>query len=147
MADVFDKDKRSEVMSRIRSTGTKPEEQLAEFVRDALGPRWRIDRNRSDLPGKPDIVIPSLGLILELDGCFFHQCPRHGRIPDSNREYWQPKLERNVRRDRRNRRRLRAAGWSVWRFWEHDLKSAAARERTVRRVGRAVRTARAASIG
>ena len=142
MADVFDEDKRSEVMSRIRSTGTKPEEQLAEFVREELGPRWRIDRNRSDLPGKPDIVIPSLRLILELDGCFFHQCPQHGRIPDSNRDYWEPKLRRNVRRDRRNRRRLRTEGWSVWRFWEHDLKTVSARERAKARVERAVRKAR-----
>lgn len=139
MADVFEKGKRSEVMSKIRSTGTKPEEQLALIVREQLGHRWRIDRNRADLPGRPDIVVPGLKLIFELDGCFFHQCPRHGRIPDSNRDYWEPKLDRNVQRDRSNRRRLRADGWSVWRFWEHDLKNRVVLERASARVGRAVR--------
>ena len=123
MADIFDPRKRSEIMSRIRSTGTKPETALYEMVRAILGHRWRIDRNVSGLPGQPHVVVPTLSVAIFADGCFFHHCPQHGRIPDTNRDYWGPKLERNVRRDRRNRKRLRSLGYSTWRYWEHDFSA------------------------
>jgi DNA mismatch endonuclease (patch repair protein) len=130
VADVFTSEKRSAVMSNIRSTGTKPEERLYVVVRSYLGHRWRIDRNSNDLPGKPDVVVPSLRLVMFADGCFFHYCPVHGRIPDSRREYWGPKIRRNVERDRVNENELRESGFEVWRFWEHDLKTRAASEET-----------------
>lgn len=94
------------------------------------------------MPGRPDIVIPNLNLAIFLDGCFFHLCPKHGRIPDSNRDYWEPKLLGNVRRDARSRRALRRMGFAVWRFWEHDFASLSSTERSVAvlasRFGRAV---------
>jgi DNA mismatch endonuclease (patch repair protein) len=117
-------------MARIRSSGTHIEDDLYEIVRGALGYRWRIDRNRPDLPGKPDLVIPSLSVAIFADGCFYHQCPEHGRVPNSNTDYWEQKLERNERRELLNRRVLRSNGFSVWRFWEHDFKTKAAAERT-----------------
>ena len=122
MPDVFTKAKRSEVMSRIRSSGTAIEDRLYDAVREVLGWRWRIDRNVKGLPGSPDLVIPSLRLAVFADGCFYHGCSRHGRIPESNRAYWEPKLRANALRDTRNRRKLRSMGYSVWRFWEHDLE-------------------------
>jgi DNA mismatch endonuclease (patch repair protein) len=112
-------------MSRIRCSGTKPEAKLYTAVRAVLGHRWRIDQNVNSLPGRPDIVIPSLRLIIFVDGCFYHSCPKHGHRPLSNQEYWGPKLDKNVRRDRTNRRKLRALGYSVLRFWEHDFKATA----------------------
>lgn len=138
MPDVFDPEKRSQVMSQIRSTGTKPEQFLEQSVRTILGSGWEIQTHRTDLPGKPDLCLPELSLVLFIDGCFFHQCPRHGRIPDSNRDYWLPKLSQNVARDRRNRRQLRARGWSVWRFWEHDAKTIPAQRRAYDRLKRAL---------
>jgi DNA mismatch endonuclease (patch repair protein) len=134
MTDVFTPDKRSEVMSKIRSSGTRIEEQLYQAVRDALGYRWRIDRNVGALPGKPDVVVPTLWLAVFVDGCFYHSCPHHGRIPSSNRDYWEPKLRGNVRRDERNRRRLRSLGYHVWRFWEHDFTGRARATATHRRI-------------
>lgn len=109
-------------MSRIRSTNTEPEERMHLMLRAVLGHRWRIDRNASYLAGKPDIVIPSLELCIFVDGCFFHGCPRHFRVPATRPEYWVPKVARNRARDRRHALELRSDGWSVWRFWEHDLK-------------------------
>ena len=117
-------------MARIRSSGTKPERYLYQTFRSALGYRWRIDTNVAELVGKPDLVVPSLSLAVFVDGCFFHSCPKHGRIPDSRQEYWKPKLEGNIRRDARVRRQLRRIGFSVWRFWSHDFNTIAARERT-----------------
>ena len=121
MPDIFDPRMRSEIMAKIKSTRTVPELRLQQMVRAILGPRWRIEHNVVDLPGKPDVLVPRLSLIVFLDSCFFHQCPQHGRIPDTNQSYWKPKLARNVKRDKTNRRKLRSMGFSVWRFWSHDL--------------------------
>lgn len=122
MADIFSKGKRSQIMSRIRSAGTTPERRLYAIVREILGPKRRIDRNVHSLPGRPDVVIPSLKLAMQADGCFYHRCPKHGHEPKTNRDYWLPKLRRNAERDALYRRKLRALGFSVWRIWEHDLK-------------------------
>lgn len=122
MADIFSATKRSEIMSRIRSTGTAPETRLYPLVRETLGRRWRVDRNVRVLPGQPDIVIPSLHIALFADGCFYHGCPQHGQKPKSNLAYWIPKLKRNRERDAVSRRALRRMGFSIWSFWEHDLK-------------------------
>jgi len=134
MADVFTSKKRSEVMSAIRSAGTTPERRLYEVVRTYLGHRWRIDRNCNDLPGKPDVVVPTLRLAMFADGCFFHYCPVHGRIPDSHQDYWAPKIRRNVERDQSNQIALGEQGYEVWRFWEHELKTLAALEETAERI-------------
>ena len=122
MTDVFSARRRSEVMSKIRSTGTRVEDVLFAIVRESVGPHRRIDRNVKGLPGRPDIVIPSLRLAIFADGCFYHGCPKHGHIPKSNRRYWLPKLAGNCKRDRLNRRSLRRLGFSVWAIWEHALE-------------------------
>lgn len=122
MTDHVSSEGRSRIMSAIRSSGTIPENRLYEAVRGELDHRWRIERNVATLPGKPDLLIPSLWLALFVDGCFFHLCPEHGSVPESNRDYWEPKLARNVKRDGKNRRLLRNAGFAVWRFWEHELR-------------------------
>lgn len=128
MADFMSKEKRSIIMSQIRSEGTVPETRLFQIVSEILPNGLAIESNVSSLPGTPDILLPDLDLAIFCDGCFFHFCPKHGTIPDSNREYWEPKLRGNVRRDRRTRRKLRSMGYSVWRIWEHDL-----REKTLHR--------------
>jgi len=122
MTDIFTPQKRSEIMSRIRSSGTDPEKRMFAILQVILGKRRRIDLNRRDLPGQPDFLIPSLSLAIFVDGCFYHCCPAHGHLPKSRMGYWGPKLRRNLSRDRANRRALRLLGYSVWRFWEHDLK-------------------------
>jgi DNA mismatch endonuclease (patch repair protein) len=123
MSDIFSAEKRSEIMSRIRSVGTSPEKRLYVILRESLGPRWRIDRNVRDLPGQPDFLVPSLRLAVFADGCFYHGCPTHGHTPKSNTAYWVPKLARNRKRDAANRRALREMGFTVFRVWEHDLKA------------------------
>jgi DNA mismatch endonuclease (patch repair protein) len=121
MADNHTPEQRSANMARIRSSGTTPEERLYLAVRTALGHKWRIDRNVPDMAGHPDLVIPSLRLVIFADGCFFHGCPTHYRAPLTNTEYWLPKIAGNINRDSIQRGALEADGWSVWRVWEHDL--------------------------
>ena len=111
-------------MSKIRSSGTTPERRLYELVRAVAGKRRKVLQNAAEWEGTPDIVIPSLKLVLFADGCFFHGCPQHCRMPATNRDYWERKIARNQQRDRRARRMLRSHGLSVWRFWEHELKPA-----------------------
>lgn len=122
MADIFTAEKRSEIMSKIRSSNTQPERLLFELVRFELGSRRKIIRNAPGLPGRPDVYIPSLAVAIFADGCFFHGCSLHATIPESNREYWEPKIASNIRKDRCSTRKLRKIGISVWRFWDHDLK-------------------------
>lgn len=121
VADNHTPEQRSANMARIRSSGTAPEEQLYRTIRAVLGHRWRIDRNVTSMPGRPDVVIPSLQLVIFADGCFFHGCPTHYRAPVSNGDYWLPKIAGNIKRDSVQQGALEADGWSVWRVWEHDL--------------------------
>lgn len=116
-------------MSKIRSSGTKPEKLLRLLVREASGLSLRY--NVPSLPGSPDIVVHSLKIAIFAEGCLWHKCPTHFRMPKSNVPFWEDKIRKNVRRDRRNRAALRSLGWTVWRIWEHDLKPAS-RSRTLR---------------
>ncbi|WP_224045043.1 very short patch repair endonuclease [Paraburkholderia unamae] len=114
--DVFDAEKRSAVMRAIRSKDTKPEIAVRSALH-RLGFRFRL--HRKDLPGKPDIVMPSLRVAVQVRGCFWHQHSCHdGRIPGSRQDYWIPKLQRNVERDRGADDELRALGWVVIVIWE-----------------------------
>ena len=120
MADVFTKDKRSEVMSRIRSCGNKNTElALAKLFRANRITGWR--RNQAVF-GKPDFVFPRLRLAVFVDGCFWHSCPDHARIPKSNTAFWKKKLAANRARDLLVKRTLRKEGWRVLRIWEHELR-------------------------
>lgn len=95
--DVFSPEKRSQVMSRIRSKDTKPE-KIIRSILHKLGFRFRI--NRKDLPGKPDIVLPKYRTVIFVHGCFWHQhegCKIASK-PKSNSEYWKTKFTKNIER-------------------------------------------------
>jgi len=119
LADLYPKETRSYVMSRIRKRDTKPELLLRRAL-FALGVRgWRL---RAKLPGTPDLVFARVHLAVFVDGCFWHGCPRCAiPRPKSHKQYWGPKLSRNVARDVRVKRELRALGWRTLRVWEHEV--------------------------
>ena len=119
--DKLTPERRSGNMRSIRSKDTAPEMHLRSLLH-RLGYRFRL--HRPDLPGKPDIVFPSRRKIIFLHGCFWHQhegC-REGRIPDTRRCYWQPKLARTKERDCQTRKALQSAGWHVLTVWECQLE-------------------------
>lgn len=123
MADIWDKQKRSEVMSLIRSHGNRATElRLMSCLREHGITGWR---RRQRLPGKPDFVFRKARLALFVDGCFWHGCPKHRTRPKQNRKFWDVKIARNKERDREVTRALRKAGWTVIRIWEHQLRSPA----------------------
>ncbi|HAB98823.1 MAG TPA: very short patch repair endonuclease, partial [Parachlamydiales bacterium] len=110
------KNKRSWIMSRIRSGNTSPEKQVRSFLH-RHGFRFRL--HKKNMPGKPDIVLPRLKTAIFVHGCFWHQCPacRGGRLPKSNLSYWEGKLKRNQERDRENSEKLQKLGWKVITIW------------------------------
>ena len=124
MPDIFTKEKRSQMMSQIRSRGNKETElKLASILRAHGITGWR--RHQS-LPGCPDFTFPRERVVIFVDGCFWHGCPKHGRKPASNQAYWLPKLNGNIARDRLHTKALRKTGWRVLRIWSHDLRDSTA---------------------
>lgn len=121
MADVFSKAKRSEVMSQIRGNRNKTTEiKLAQIFRKHSITGWRRGQ---PLFGKPDFTFRRQRIIVFVDGCFWHGCPKHSRMPANNRDFWEKKLAANKRRDKLVTKTLRDLGWRVIRVWEHDLDS------------------------
>ena len=110
----------TERMQRIRKTDTKPEMIVRRLVH-AMGYRYRL--HQSDLPGSPDIVLTRHRKVILVHGCFWHRhdCADGRKLPKSKPEYWQPKLERNRRRDEASVSRLHELGWGVLVVWECEI--------------------------
>jgi DNA mismatch endonuclease (patch repair protein) len=119
--DRISPSERSAIMARVPSTGSKPELTVRRAVH-AAGFRYRL--NRTDLPGKPDLVFPQYKLVVFVHGCFWHWhgCKR-SRMPAANRDYWEQKIGRNVERDKRHLVELDSLGWSVAVIWECELRT------------------------
>lgn len=120
MADTKTVEERSQNMSHIRSTGTKPEELVRKYL---FHKGFRYRKNDKRYPGKPDIVLPKYKTVIFINGCFWHMhgCSR-SRLPKSNLDYWEPKITRNIERDKQNQRDLEKMGWKVIIVWECELK-------------------------
>jgi DNA mismatch endonuclease (patch repair protein) len=124
MADIFTPEKRSQVMSRIRSQDTKPELAVRSMLH-RLGYRFTVNgpKNRS-LPGRPDIVLPKYRTVIFVHGCFWHgheHCPKF-RMPKSRRAFWKKKIEGNKARDLQKEKLLCNQGWCVVTIWECAIK-------------------------
>ena len=123
-------------MSRVRSWGNRSTElQLASHMHTHHITGWR---RGVPLPGKPDFAFLREKIVVFVDGCFWHKCPRHGRTPKSRVAFWKAKLARNLERDREVSRSLRAGRWTVLRIWECALTQHQA-DRTLMRIVRALR--------
>ncbi len=119
MTDVFSKEKRSEVMSKIRGKNNKDTElAFISFLQKHKIRGWR--RNQT-LFGKPDFVFYRARVVIFIDGCFWHSCPAHFTRPKSNQEFWDKKIKSNLDRDAKVNSQLIEKGWNVLRIWEHDL--------------------------
>lgn len=108
-------------MSHIQSKNTKPEMIVRKYL-FSKGFRYRVNDKR--YPGHPDIVLPKYKTVIFINGCFWHQHPncKYASIPKTNKEYWIPKLQKNVERDKLNYKKLSKLGWNVIVIWECELK-------------------------
>lgn len=93
-------------MAKVRSRGNRSTEGRAEAILLEHGITGWI-KHPSDILGSPDFYFPKQRLALFVDGCFWHACPRCGRIPKSRVDFWVAKIDANRRRDNRTRRSLR----------------------------------------
>ncbi|MDP2983998.1 MAG: DNA mismatch endonuclease Vsr [Candidatus Latescibacter sp.] len=117
MTDRLTPKRRSWLMSRVPSKDTTPEFIVRRLVH-AMGYRYRL--HRSDLPGKPDIVLPRHKKIIFVHGCFWHRhkACRKASVPKSRTAFWLDKFEKNVKRDTRNIGILKKQGWKILVVWQ-----------------------------
>lgn len=132
MADTLSRAARSENMRRIRAKDTVPELAVRRALHH-MGLRFRL--HATALPGKPDVILRRHNAVVLIHGCFWHQHRQciDGHVPRTNLAYWQPKLDRNVRRDRRNRRQLAQLGYRVLVIWECEARRPEVLDRKLRR--------------
>lgn len=122
MADIKDEASRSRNMRAIRGTDTKPEILVRRGLH-SQGFRFRL--HRTDLPGRPDLVLPRYRAVVFVHGCFWHRhvgC-RYASTPATRADFWALKFAANVERDRRVRSELLTEDWRVATIWECCLRA------------------------
>lgn len=120
MADIFDEEKRSSIMSKVRSKGNKSTElRVIELFEDNGITGWR--RNYK-VKGHPDFVFLKERVAIFVDGCFWHGHECRNIHPKDNEEYWNKKRQRNIQHDLEITERFQKRGWTVVRIWECELK-------------------------
>jgi len=136
MSDIFTKQKRSEIMSKISGKETKPEILVRKFL-FANGFRYR--KNDKRYPGKPDIILPKYKIIIFIHGCFWHghNCPA-GKLPETRKKFWETKIKGNIERDNRNITDLGKQGWKVLTIWQCELKNKKVIENTFKQLTNAL---------
>jgi DNA mismatch endonuclease (patch repair protein) len=119
--DTLSSERRSWLMSRVRSTNTMPELAIRRLI-FGLGYRYRL--HDKQLPGTPDLVFPGRLKVVFVNGCFWHghdDC-RYARLPKTRVRFWRAKIERNRSRDLENIEMLNAGGWQTLTIWQCELR-------------------------
>lgn len=108
-------------MARIKSSGNKE----TELVLLTILKKYHITgwRRHQHVFGKPDFTFWKLRLVIFVDGCFWHGCPLHSKIPKNNNAFWYEKIGKNIKRDQLVTDTLIKKKWKVLRIWEHELKN------------------------
>jgi DNA mismatch endonuclease (patch repair protein) len=121
LADIFTKEKRSEIMSKISGVETKPETMVRKFL---FSNGFRYRKNDKRYPGKPDIVLPKYKTVIFVHGCFWHghNCKK-GKLPETRKEFWKKKIKSNIERDKRNKQELERSGWKVIVVWQCEISN------------------------
>ena len=117
MTDNVTKAKRSHIMSRIRGKNTGPELRLKKVLKPL-----HFTYQPKGIYGRPDFANRKKRIAIFVDGCFWHGCMKHFTKPQSNIEFWELKISRNIKHDREVSNKLRKNGWRVVRIWEHEIK-------------------------
>lgn len=120
-------------MSAIKSNDTKPEMLVRKYLH-GMGLRYGLHNKK--LPGSPDIVLRKYKTVIFINGCFWHghdNC-RYYRLPKSNIEFWQTKINRNRERDKRDIEALCKRGWRVIVVWECELRTKELRQQTLQKL-------------
>lgn len=116
--DTMTPEQRSKTMSSIRAISKLENKISRELWRKGL----RFRRNVRSLRGTPDIAIKKYKVVIFIDSCFWHYCKLHGKIPQTNKEFWSKKFKRNRERDAEIDEYYKEKGWKVLRVWEHEVR-------------------------
>ncbi|MNC42403.1 Very short patch repair protein [compost metagenome] len=119
--DKFTREKRSSIMKNVTSKNTMPEITIRRLLHK-MGYRFRL--HRKDLPGTPDIVLPKYKKAIFVHGCFWHghvNCKK-AKLPSTNVEFWESKIDGNKMRDERNILKLEEMGWECLIIWTCQIK-------------------------
>lgn len=119
MTDMFTPEKRSEIMSKIRSKETVAEKIVFKYLRKQS---IYFQKHYSRIMGKPDIALPRKKVAVFIDGDFWHGRNAKRLEKSDNSEYWTDKISKNVERDKIVNKTLKDEGWHILRVWESDLK-------------------------
>lgn len=121
MTDIYSKNKRSKIMSKISSKETKYEILVRKFL---FKKGFRYRKNDKRLPGKPDIVLPKYKTVIFIHGCFWHghHC-KAGKLPETNKDFWENKINSNIERDKNDQLILGKLGWKILIIWQCELEN------------------------
>lgn len=108
-------------MKAVKNSGSKIEVLLQKELWNR-GLRYR--KNVKNVFGKPDIAFIGKKVAVFCDSEFFHGYDWENKKAEikSNRDFWIPKIERNMQRDIEVNETLKAEGWTIIRFWGNDIK-------------------------
>lgn len=121
MADIFEKEKRSDIMQHVRSKNNKTTElKLIQIFKENNITGWK--RNYP-VKGHPDFVFLNKKIAIFVDGCFWHGHNCRNTTPSSNAEYWDKKRNKNIEHDLKVTSMFKNRGWVVLRIWECELKN------------------------
>ena len=115
--DRLTKEERSKLMGKIKGRDTKIEKALYDDL-IKMGFKYQV----GDVKGRPDYAHGETKIAIFIDGCLWHLCPLHCKIPKTNMEFWIEKFVKNSNRDILINAELMAAGWKVIRIWGHTVK-------------------------
>lgn len=125
------------MMAGIRRGDTKPE-MIVRKALHAMGYRYRLHDQK--LPGRPDIVLPKYGAVIQVNGCFWHghSCKYGSVVPKTRTEFWRAKIAENIARDRATRKKLEAIGWRVIVVWECSLRNTSMIAKEIDRIAKQI---------
>jgi len=138
MADIYSKKKRSEIMSKISGKETKPEIIVRKYL---FKKGFRFRKNDKRYPGKPDIVLPKFRTMIFVHGCFWHghNC-KAAKLPETRNDFWEHKINANIKRDKRNIAELRKQKWNIIIIWQCELNKKENREKRLDMLVSEIRT-------
>jgi DNA mismatch endonuclease (patch repair protein) len=124
MSDNLKPEDRKRTMQAVKSTGTSLERRLFAMLAGLGISGWK--KNVKNIVGKPDIAFLNQKIAIFIDGCFWHGCPHCRRkLPETNHEYWERKITRNIELANYYNEQLSGDNWTVIRIWEHEIKDKA----------------------
>lgn len=123
MTDFLSKEKRSELMSKIKSKNTQLEISFLKFISAELYPLgYRYRKHYRKAYGNPDVVFVKQKVAIFIDSEFWHGYDFKKNKEALKTDFWVTKIEKNIARDKKVNLILKREGWKVLRFWERQIK-------------------------